>query len=108
MSSLSSTLNAHELASEQGQLLDLLEKLQYAQLENVKLPQVVVVGDQSAGKSSVLEAITGIPFPRGAGACTRFATEIRLRRSAESSIIVSIIPDRNRPSSEQKQLLGFG
>ncbi|KAK3395376.1 P-loop containing nucleoside triphosphate hydrolase protein [Sordaria brevicollis] len=108
MSSLSSTLNAHELAGEQGQLLDLLEKLQYAQLENVKLPQVVVVGDQSAGKSSVLEAITGIPFPREAGACTRFATEIRLRRFAESSIVVSIIPDRNRPSSEQKQLLEFG
>lgn len=108
MSSLDSTLNARELAGEQGQLLDLLEKLQYAQLENVKLPQVVVVGDQSAGKSSVLEAITGIPFPREAGACTRFATEIRLRRSAESSIVVSIIPDRNRPSSEQKQLLEFG
>ncbi|KAK3948389.1 P-loop containing nucleoside triphosphate hydrolase protein [Pseudoneurospora amorphoporcata] len=108
MSSLDSTLDAHELAGEQGQLLDLLEKLQYAQLENVKLPQIVVVGDQSAGKSSVLEAITGIPFPREAGACTRFATEIRLRRSAESSITMSIIPDRNRPSSEQEQLLDFG
>lgn len=108
MSSLDSTLDAHELAGEQGQLLDLLGKLQYAQLENVKLPQIVVVGDQSAGKSSVLEAITGIPFPREAGACTRFATEIRLRRSPESSINVSIIPDRNRPSSEQDQLLDFG
>ncbi|KAK3355495.1 P-loop containing nucleoside triphosphate hydrolase protein [Neurospora tetraspora] len=108
MSSLDSTLDARELAGEQGQLLDLLEKLQYAQLENVKLPQIVVVGDQSAGKSSVLEALTGIPFPREAGACTRFATEIRLRRSAESNIIVSIIPDRNRPSSEQEQLLEFG
>ncbi|KAA8632216.1 hypothetical protein SMACR_01469 [Sordaria macrospora] len=107
-SSLDSTLDAHELAGEQGQLLDLLEKLQYAQLENAKLPQIVVVGDQSAGKSSVLEAITGIPFPREAGACTRFATEFRLRRSIESSITVSIIPDRNRPPSEQNQLLDFG
>jgi vacuolar protein sorting-associated protein 1 len=36
------------------------------------LPQIVVVGGQSAGKSSVLEAIVGKDFlPRGAGICTR-------------------------------------
>ena len=36
------------------------------------LPQIVVVGGQSSGKSSVLEAIVGRDFlPRGAGICTR-------------------------------------
>ena len=97
-----------ELAGDQRALLDLIEKLQYARLDNVKLPQIVVVGDQSAGKSSVLEAITGTPFPRDAGACTRFATEIRLRRSAEASITVSIIPDKNRNFKEQERLREFG
>ena len=42
--------------------------------ENIDLPQLVVCGDQSAGKSSVLEGISGIPFPRDEGVCTKFAT----------------------------------
>jgi len=104
---LDSALDAQELASEQRALLDLIEKLQFAQLDNVKLPQIVVVGDQSAGKSSVLEAITGTPFPRDAGACTRFATEIRLRRAAQSGITVSIIPDKNRTFKEQERMREF-
>lgn len=44
--------------------------------EHVDLPQLIVCGDQSAGKSSVLEGITGLPFPRKDRLCTRFATEI--------------------------------
>jgi len=106
--SLDSALDAQELANEQRTLLDLIDKLQFAQLDNVKLPQIVVVGDQSAGKSSVLEAITGTPFPRDAGACTRFATEIRLRRSPDTSIEVSIIPDKARNFKEQEMLRQFG
>lgn len=103
-----SALNTTGLADEQRGLLDLVDKLQFAQLDNVKLPQIVVVGDQSAGKSSVLEALTGTPFPRDAGACTRFATEIRMRRSKEDVLNVSIIPDKNRPFNEQQRLKQFG
>lgn len=106
--SIDSSVEAQGLAGEQKQLLDLIDKLQFAQLDNVKLPQIVVVGDQSAGKSSVLEALSGTPFPRDAGACTRFATEIRLRRAKETSLKVSIIPDKNRPYNEQTKLLQYG
>jgi hypothetical protein len=46
--------------------------------DHISLPQLVVCGDHSAGKSSVLEGSTGILFPRQEGVCTRFATEIIL------------------------------
>lgn len=106
--SIESSLGDQGLATEQRGLLDLIDKLQFAQLDDVKLPQIVVVGDQSAGKSSVLEALTGTPFPREAGACTRFATEIRMRRAKETKLKVSIIPDKTRPYNEQARLLQYG
>ncbi|KAG7415779.1 Interferon-induced GTP-binding protein Mx [Fusarium oxysporum f. sp. rapae] len=106
--SIESSLGDQGLATEQRSLLDLIDKLQFAQLDDVKLPQIVVVGDQSAGKSSVLESLTGTPFPRDAGACTRFATEIRMRRAKETKLKVSIIPDKTRPYNDQARLLQWG
>ena len=58
----------------------------------IALPQLVVVGDQSSGKSSVLESIMELPFPRDSTMCTRFATNIVFQRSPTSSISVSIDP----------------
>ena len=58
----------------------------------VALPQLVVVGDQSSGKSSVLEGLTKIPFPRDSTLCTRFATQITFRRSPETKATYSIVP----------------
>lgn len=62
--------------------------------ELVALPQIVVVGDQSSGKSSVLEGLIDKPLPRDSGLCTRFATQIIFRRAAEEQVVVSIIPDQ--------------
>jgi hypothetical protein len=39
------------------------------------------VGQQSAGKSSLLQSLTDIPFTIGGGLCTRFATRIISRRT---------------------------
>lgn len=49
------------------------------------------MGDQSSGKSSVLEGLTGLPFPRDSGLCTRFPTQIVFKRSKNSSTEVSIM-----------------
>ena len=76
-------------------LLEKIDKLFACNVgEHVNLPQLVVVGDQSSGKSSVLAGLMRLPFPRDSGLCTRFATQIIFRRSAEKTV-VSIIPDVN-------------
>jgi GTPase SAR1 family protein len=71
------------------------------------LPQLVVCGDQSAGKSSVLEALTEIPFPRNDNLCTRFATEIILRRAEIESLTIKVIPDDNRINTEKDVIRSF-
>ncbi|OQE03259.1 hypothetical protein PENSOL_c001G05377 [Penicillium solitum] len=76
-------------------LLDKIDRLLACNLgEYVNLPQLVVVGDQSSGKSSVLEGLTKLPFPRDSGLCTRFATQIifrRIRADTKRTITASII-----------------
>lgn len=93
---------------EQRHLLDVVAQIRKCGLDGVlSLPQLVVCGDQSAGKSSVLEALTEIPFPRNDNLCTRFATEITLRRATVDLLIVRVIPDPNRPPSEQATIKAF-
>ncbi|KAI0855608.1 interferon-induced GTP-binding protein Mx2 [Xylaria cubensis] len=81
-------------------ILTKVDKLRELIGTRVALPQLVVVGDQSSGKSSVLENLTGFGFPRDAELCTRYATQITCRREAQESITVSIIvnPDASPDS----------
>ncbi|KAJ6494319.1 P-loop containing nucleoside triphosphate hydrolase protein [Mycena sanguinolenta] len=72
--------------------LDILKKLGDAQIQHeVKLPHLVAVGAQSAGKSSLLETISTLKLPRGVGTCTKCPMEFRLEQSAASaSLLVDI------------------
>lgn len=57
----------------------LLDSLQTIGIdEELPIPQIVVFGDQSSGKSSLLESISGIPFPKGTGLVTRCPTRISM------------------------------
>ncbi|KAG7315743.1 hypothetical protein KOW79_020609 [Hemibagrus wyckioides] len=48
--------------------------------EDLALPTIAVIGDQSSGKSSVLEALSGVALPRGSGIVTRCPLELKLRK----------------------------
>jgi Dynamin family len=70
----------------------------------ISLPQIVVVGDQSSGKSSALEGLIRKPLPRDSGLCTRFATQIIFKRSAVETISVSIIPGPDATEEHKMRL----
>src|ERR1700712_2950334 len=95
-------------SADQMELLDVVDSLRACGLsEIVALPQLIVCGDQSSGKSSVLEAISGIPFPKQDTLCTRFATEVILRRAAKVEINVSIVPGKDRAPVDRDRLQRF-
>jgi GTP-binding protein EngB required for normal cell division len=96
----------NQLQSQQSKLLDKIDGLRAIGVGTlVELPQLIVCGNQSSGKSSVLEAISRVRFPAKSNVCTRFTTEVILRRNHQSKIKVSIEPDMSRTNDEERQNL---
>ncbi|OAP57661.1 hypothetical protein AYL99_08399 [Fonsecaea erecta] len=89
------------------ELLNDIDKFRQHGLAN--LPQIVVCGDTSSGKSSVLEALSGIPFPVDSTMCTRFATEIALRYSSDKTVTgqTFISPAPRSSDSHQTRVQAF-
>jgi vacuolar protein sorting-associated protein 1 len=56
----------------------------------VVLPKIVVIGNQSAGKSSLIEAISKIKMPRSSGTCTRCPMEVVLSKGLPETWTCSI------------------
>ncbi|KAL4580149.1 hypothetical protein LXL04_016330 [Taraxacum kok-saghyz] len=67
-------------------ILDAVDKLRLLKVtqEGIPLPTIVVVGDQSSGKSSVLESLARISLPRGQNICTRVPLIMRLQNHPDS------------------------
>uniref|UniRef100_A0A4W4GTS8 Interferon-inducible Mx protein n=1 Tax=Electrophorus electricus TaxID=8005 RepID=A0A4W4GTS8_ELEEL len=64
--------------------IDLIDSLRSLGVEkDLALPAIAVIGDQSSGKSSVLEALSGVALPRGSGIVTRCPLELKMKRSKE-------------------------
>lgn len=70
---LSDTPDHITLGQDRHQLLQAMATLRDLGIDPkiIPIPQAVVVGDQSAGKSSIIEGITGITLPKQSGTCTR-------------------------------------
>lgn len=110
MSSFIESESLDQLQSpEQIELLDAIDKLRNQGLNNynISLPQLIVCGDQSSGKSSVLEGLTRLRFPTKDGLCTTFATHLILRKQPVTEIHCSIIPGKERSKAERDELTKF-
>lgn len=69
--------------------LDLMSRLK------LQAPQIVVIGSENHGKSTLLERLIGFPiFPRSRSLCTRCPIRVKLRRYA--GVAISTISVRNR------------
>ena len=96
------------VSKDQTDALDLIDSLRsFGAGSYVSLPQIIVCGDQSSGKSSVLQAISRIAFPTKSGLCTRFPTELILRKAKKPAVSVSIVPDQQRSDEERRILSRF-
>ncbi|KAJ3866155.1 P-loop containing nucleoside triphosphate hydrolase protein [Lentinula novae-zelandiae] len=99
---MASNLSSTVYASRRKELLALVNQLRAVGAQNeLDLPRITVIGNQSAGKSSVVEAISGITVPRDAGTCTRCPMECRLFSSSNAwachiSIRIEFDDDGNR------------
>ncbi|XP_037687373.1 interferon-induced GTP-binding protein Mx1 [Choloepus didactylus] len=61
--------------------IDLIDSLRALGVEqDLDLPAIAVIGDQSSGKSSVLEALSGVALPRGSGIVTRCPLVLKLKK----------------------------
>jgi GTPase SAR1 family protein len=83
-------------------LIDVINDLPDCGTEQIlPLPKIAVVGNQSAGKSSLIEAISHIRVPRSKGTCTRCPMEVVLRRGKSWSCRVSLRFDYDVPNESK-------
>ncbi|KAF4121483.1 DYNc [Geosmithia morbida] len=89
------------------EMLEKIDKLRDLNIgQHIALPQLVVVGDQSSGKSSLLESLSGIPFPKDGTLCTRHATQITFRRNDDVFVKISINAGPHASEEHKKTVEG--
>ncbi|KKK15836.1 hypothetical protein ARAM_004549 [Aspergillus rambellii] len=71
------------IAQDMTALVKKIQDLRHLGIEDshITLPKICVIGDQSTGKSSLIEGMSEIKVPRSAGTCTRCPMEINLTES---------------------------
>ncbi|KAL4891933.1 P-loop containing nucleoside triphosphate hydrolase protein [Aspergillus ambiguus] len=94
----------HFVGVESSEQLAFIDELQELGLSStINLPELVVVGMQSTGKSSVLQAITEVSFPVKGSMCTRFPIQISFRQTSalnKRPVKATIVPGRLSENDE--------
>jgi hypothetical protein len=73
------------LSSDIYKELDRVSNLKLMETLKLRAPQIVVLGNESHGKSTLLERIIGLPiFPRDRNICTRCPIRVKIRRGEPS------------------------
>ncbi|KAG9311765.1 P-loop containing nucleoside triphosphate hydrolase protein [Chiua virens] len=76
-------LSSTEYARKRRELMQLINDLRSLGADTmISLPSIVVIGSQSAGKSSLVEAVSGVNVPRDSGTCTRCPMECTMSSNA--------------------------
>ncbi|KAG8714550.1 hypothetical protein FRC08_011771 [Ceratobasidium sp. 394] len=105
-------ISASSYGTKQRKLLDLINRLHNTGIQSdIDLPQICVVGSQSAGKSSLIESISGIKLPRATGTCTCCPTECRLSFSTEPwscTVHLRFLKDENGNDISPVRNITFG
>jgi len=104
-----SPLSKTNYAFSRQELNKLTKMLRDAGIEEViKLPKIALIGNQSAGKSSLIEAISQIKVPRASGTCTRCPMEVVLSSSSQPwQAKVSLRPSKEDPRSHVSSTIDF-
>lgn len=88
------------------EMISLIDRLRDFKLDHyISLPRIAVLGEQSSGKSSLLEAVAGLNFlPRGTGIVTRRPLELRMicTKTAEPYFVFpKDFPDKKISNSDE-------
>jgi hypothetical protein len=89
-------------------VLDPLSELLAATLEGWKTPVVIVFGQETSGKSSLLERLAMMPLlPRGEDTCTRLPILLKLRHTKEAQLPVLVVRDSATGKEEVRRTVSL-
>ncbi|KAG1745120.1 P-loop containing nucleoside triphosphate hydrolase protein [Suillus paluster] len=105
-------ISSSDYARRRRELMEMMADLRSMGADSlIDIPSVVVIGGQSAGKSSLVEAVSGINVPRDSGTCTRCPMECSMSSHATSwscTITLRIYPDNNGRDLQRPTIVPFG
>lgn len=93
---------------DQAEVLDSIEKVQQTSIcAGIDTPRIVVCGDHSSDKDSLLEALTQLPFPPRSSEMQCCATELVMKYAPNPRVYASIRPDPSRLIADALYLRRF-